>query len=59
AERVHSGAHEDAFAAAARADLLATDAGLATSYERVAPLAQSYVGLRRYWDKRATSGGPA
>ena len=45
---VHSGMDADEFAAAARAD--AGDA--ADLYDRVAPFAQSWFGLRRYWDKR-------
>jgi len=47
-ERVGSGMESEEFVAAARADAGA-DADL---YDRVAPLWQSWAGLRRYWDKR-------
>jgi glyoxylase-like metal-dependent hydrolase (beta-lactamase superfamily II) len=48
ADRVRSGMDADAFVAAARADV-AVEADV---YDRVAPFAQSWFGLRRYWDKR-------
>jgi len=48
AARVGDGMDVDAFVAAGR-----TDAGAhADDYGRVAPLDQSWQGLRRYWDKR-------
>jgi glyoxylase-like metal-dependent hydrolase (beta-lactamase superfamily II) len=49
AERVGSGMSQDAFVEAARADIGAD----ADDYDRVAPLWQSWQGLRRYWDTRA------
>ena len=48
AARVHSGMDADQFVAAARSDVAAE----ADVYDRVAPFAQSWFGLRRYWDKR-------
>jgi len=50
AERVGGGMTEQDFVAAARAD-----AGEdADRYDRVAPLWQSYLGMKRYWDSRRT-----
>jgi glyoxylase-like metal-dependent hydrolase (beta-lactamase superfamily II) len=52
AARVGAGMDADEFTAAARAD-----AGeVADQYDRVAPFAQSWFGLRRYWDKRREAG---
>ena len=51
AERVRSGMSAEEFAAAGRADM-AEDAGDADHYQRAAPFASSYAGLKRYWDKR-------
>jgi glyoxylase-like metal-dependent hydrolase (beta-lactamase superfamily II) len=48
AERVGGGMSEQDFVAAGRADA-GEDADL---YDRVAPLWQSYLGLKRYWDCR-------
>ncbi|HVU79342.1 MAG TPA: MBL fold metallo-hydrolase [Gaiellaceae bacterium] len=48
AERVGAGMEQEAFVEAARADA-GEDADL---YDRVAPLWQSWQGLRRYWDKK-------
>jgi glyoxylase-like metal-dependent hydrolase (beta-lactamase superfamily II) len=45
---VRNGASEEEFGAFAR-DRIGADAGL---YDQVAPLSQSWQGLRRYWDKR-------
>src|SRR5437764_11739418 len=51
AARVRDGMSQEAFVDAARAD-----AGEdADTYDRVAPLWQSWAGLRRYWDKRAAA----
>jgi glyoxylase-like metal-dependent hydrolase (beta-lactamase superfamily II) len=50
AERVRDGMTEGDFVAAGRADA-GDDADL---YERVAPLWQSYLGMKRYWDSRRT-----
>jgi glyoxylase-like metal-dependent hydrolase (beta-lactamase superfamily II) len=48
AERVGGGMEQEEFIAAARADAGAD----ADRYDRVAPLWQSWQGMRRYWDKR-------
>ena len=53
AQRVRQGMEQDEFVEAARADL-EDDIGEAEYYERAAPLWQSYLGLRRYWDKAGT-----
>jgi len=50
AQRVRQGMDQDEFVEAARADL-EDDIGEAAYYERAAPLWQSYLGLRRYWEK--------
>ena len=49
AERVREGISQEEFAAAATAHLGADKA----AYELAMPIWQSYVGLKRYWDKRA------
>jgi glyoxylase-like metal-dependent hydrolase (beta-lactamase superfamily II) len=49
AARVRDGMDEDAFVAAARADLPDTERD---DYDRAMPFWQSYQGLRRYWDVR-------
>jgi glyoxylase-like metal-dependent hydrolase (beta-lactamase superfamily II) len=49
AHRVREGLDEDAFVAAARADL---EDGERDAYDRAMPFWQSYQGLRRYWDTR-------
>lgn len=51
ATRVRDGASEEAFVAAARADLAADEVDL-EPWEKAAPLWQSHAGLGRYWDKR-------
>ncbi|HST17709.1 MAG TPA: MBL fold metallo-hydrolase [Gaiellaceae bacterium] len=53
AARVEGGMDQQAFVDAARADLGAD----ADDYDRVAPLWQSWQGLRRYWDKREENAG--
>lgn len=53
AERVRSGMGQDEFLQAARRDIAVTDSGEGPYYERAGPIDQSYLGLRRYWDKRA------
>ena len=50
-QRVRQGMDEEEFVAAARADL-EEEVGDAPYYERAAPFWQSYLGLKRYWDKR-------
>jgi glyoxylase-like metal-dependent hydrolase (beta-lactamase superfamily II) len=51
AQRVRQGMSEEEFIEAGRADLEAEEAD-APYYERAAPLWQSYLGLKRYWDKQ-------
>ena len=51
ARRVEEGASEEEFVAAARADLPPEEAD---DYDRAMPFWQSFAGLRRYWDTRAT-----
>jgi glyoxylase-like metal-dependent hydrolase (beta-lactamase superfamily II) len=51
AARVHDGATEEEFVAAARAELAADEDDL-EPWERAAPLWQSHAGLKRYWDRR-------
>jgi len=48
AERVGDGMEQEAFVEAARADA----GGDADLYDRVAPLWQSWQGMKRYWEKR-------
>jgi glyoxylase-like metal-dependent hydrolase (beta-lactamase superfamily II) len=50
ARRVDDGLGEQEFVAAARADL----GDDADRYDRVAPLWQSYLGMKRYWDSKRT-----
>jgi glyoxylase-like metal-dependent hydrolase (beta-lactamase superfamily II) len=50
AERVRAGATEEQFAAMAADDLAADQA----AYEQAMPFWQSYAGLKRYWEKRAS-----
>jgi glyoxylase-like metal-dependent hydrolase (beta-lactamase superfamily II) len=52
AKRVHDGMSEDEFIAAAREDLTASEGEGAATYLHAAPVVQSYLGLKRYWDKR-------
>jgi glyoxylase-like metal-dependent hydrolase (beta-lactamase superfamily II) len=51
ARRVEEGASEEEFIAAAKADL---PEGEGEAYDRAMPFWQSWQGLRRYWDTRAT-----
>ena len=54
AERGRDGLDEEAWVAAARSDLeAAVGEDEATVWQRAAPLWQSYVGMKRYWDKKA------
>jgi glyoxylase-like metal-dependent hydrolase (beta-lactamase superfamily II) len=53
AERVRSGMSQDEFVAAARRDIDALNEGDRPHYERAGPIDQSYLGLERYWRKRA------
>jgi glyoxylase-like metal-dependent hydrolase (beta-lactamase superfamily II) len=57
AERGREGLDEQAWVKAARGDLeAAVGAGEADVWERAAPLWQSYLGMKRYWDKQAKAG---
>jgi glyoxylase-like metal-dependent hydrolase (beta-lactamase superfamily II) len=51
-ERGEQDLDEQAWVGAARADLEAAVGDEAALWERAAPLWQSYVGMKRYWDKR-------
>ena len=53
AERVAHGMDEATFVAAARADVLASDPDEVDAYDRAAPAWHCFVGLERYWRKRA------
>jgi glyoxylase-like metal-dependent hydrolase (beta-lactamase superfamily II) len=52
-ERVAHGMDEATFVAAARADVAAAEPGQADAYDRAAPYWHCYLGLERYWRKRA------
>jgi glyoxylase-like metal-dependent hydrolase (beta-lactamase superfamily II) len=54
AQRARQGMSEEEFIDAARADL-EEEVADAPYYERAAPLWQSYLGLKRYWDKQLES----
>jgi hypothetical protein len=47
-ERVGGGMEQETFVESARSDM----GGDADKYDRVAPLWQSWQGMRRYWDKK-------
>ena len=51
-ERVASGMTEEEFVGLGRAELEAEAQASIEAYDRAAPLWQSYLGLKRYWDKR-------
>ena len=51
-ERYEQGMDEEAWIAAARADLEAAVGAEAELWTRAAPLWQAYAGMKRYWDKR-------
>jgi glyoxylase-like metal-dependent hydrolase (beta-lactamase superfamily II) len=53
AERVAHGMDEATFVAAARADVVASDPDEAEAYDRAAPYWHCFLGLERYWRKRA------
>ena len=59
AERVHAGMTQEEFLAAARADIARSDGEDGPYYEEAGPVDQSYLGLRRYWDKRAEAEAAA
>ena len=52
-ERVAHGMDEATFVAAARADVAAAEPGEVDAYDRAAPYWHCYLGLERYWRKRA------
>jgi glyoxylase-like metal-dependent hydrolase (beta-lactamase superfamily II) len=54
AERVRTGASQEEFVAAAEAELVAAGADSAAAYTQAGPFWQSYLGLKRYWEKRVT-----
>jgi glyoxylase-like metal-dependent hydrolase (beta-lactamase superfamily II) len=53
AERVRSGMSQEEFLAACRADVLAAEEADVAYYERAGPVWQTYLGLKRYWEKQA------
>ena len=53
AERVGHGMDEPTFVAAARADVAASDPDEVEAYDRAAPAWHCFLGLERYWRKRA------
>ena len=53
AERVAHGMDEPTFVAAARADVAASDPDETDAYDRAAPYWHCFLGLERYWRKRA------
>ena len=53
AERVRAGISQEDFMAAVRADIATSDEGDVAYYERAGPVWQTYLGLKRYWEKRA------
>jgi glyoxylase-like metal-dependent hydrolase (beta-lactamase superfamily II) len=58
AERGREGLDEQAWVGAARRDLeAAVGEEAADLWERAAPLWQSYLGMKRYWDKKAEAVG--
>jgi hypothetical protein len=58
-ERCERGLGEQAWVGAARRDLETAVGGEADLWERAAPLWQSYLGMKRYWDKRRASAPAA
>jgi len=58
AERVREGLDQEAWVAAARHDLeAAVGEDEADHWERAGPLWQSYLGMKRYWDKKQQPAG--
>ena len=53
AQRVAHGMDEATFVAAARADVVASDPDEVEAYDRAAPYWHCFLGLERYWRKRA------
>jgi hypothetical protein len=44
---------QEEFLAACRADVLAAEEADVAYYERAGPVWQTYLGLKRYWEKQA------
>ena len=59
AERVRSGLSQDEFVDAVRSDIDAADESDVPYYERAGPIDQTYLGLERYWRKRAEAEAEA
>ena len=59
AERVRSGMPQEEFEAASRADVIAASEVDTTYYDRAGPVWQTYLGLKRYWDKKAETAATA
>ena len=59
AGRVAHGMDEPTFVAAARADIVASDPDEVETYDRSAPYSHCYLGLERYWRKRAEGASAA
>jgi glyoxylase-like metal-dependent hydrolase (beta-lactamase superfamily II) len=58
AERVRSGMSEEEFVVAGRRDLVEAEGeSNASPWDKAAPFWQSYLGLKRYWDKREAGSG--
>jgi hypothetical protein len=53
AERVRSGMSQEEFMAASHDDVVTSDEGDVGYYERAGPVWQTYLGLQRYWEKKA------
>jgi glyoxylase-like metal-dependent hydrolase (beta-lactamase superfamily II) len=59
AARVRSGMSQEEFEAALRADVLEAGEADTTYYERAGPIWQTYLGLKRYWEKKAEAAPTA
>jgi len=59
AERVRSGMSQEEFTAACRGDVVASREGDVAYYDRAGPFWQTYLGLKRYWDKKAEAAATA
>jgi glyoxylase-like metal-dependent hydrolase (beta-lactamase superfamily II) len=59
AERVRSGMTQAEFEAASRADVLAAGEADTAYYDRAGPVWQTYLGLKRYWQKKAEASTTA
>jgi glyoxylase-like metal-dependent hydrolase (beta-lactamase superfamily II) len=59
AERVRSGMTQEEFQAASQADVLAAGESDTAYYDRAGPVWQTYLGLERYWQKKAEASATA